>query len=81
MSKPNSPQEKPVNKHACGLLYNCEIIKIGKIACPWFVMHNCEIIKMPSKCYQSAQMTRHFKQAPFVETMLKERRHKVITLC
>ena len=37
-------------------------------------------LKMPSKRYLSAQMTRHFKQAPFFETTSKERPCNVMTL-
>ena len=38
------------------------------------------ILKMPGKRFWSAQMTRQFKQALFVETTSKERRSNVITL-
>ena len=38
-------------------------------------------LKMPSKRYRSAQMTRHFKQAVFVEITSKERRCNVMTFC
>ena len=37
-------------------------------------------IKMPSKRYPSAQMTRRFVLAPFVETTSKERRCNVMAL-
>ena len=62
MSKPNSPQEKSVKTHACGLL--CIIMRL----------------KMPSKCYRSAQMARQFKQDPFIETTSKECQSDVISV-
>ena len=37
-------------------------------------------LKMPSKCYRSAKMTRQFKQVLFVKTTSKERRSDVMTL-
>ena len=37
-------------------------------------------LNMPSKHYQSAQMMRQFKQAPFVETMSTERLCNVMML-
>ena len=41
--------------------------------------HNCEI-KNPSKHCQSAQMTRHFKQDPFIEPTSKEHQCNVMML-
>ena len=37
-------------------------------------------LKMPSKRYRSAQRTRHFKHAPFIERKSKERRCNLLTL-
>ena len=53
--------------------------KFGKEACAWVITHICAI-KMPSKRYRSAQMTRRFVLALFVETTSKERRCNVMAL-
>ena len=58
MSKPNSPQEKAVKKNVHGS------VKKNVHGSLRIIVR----LKMPSKFYWSAQMTRQFKQACFIET-------------